>query len=125
MEIDFHEDGSVLYQLLFEAIDFLVCPAPFAFFCKPFDSFDEDASVPGAVEDSDVAVGGQAGPEASQVVVLVFFLGGFADGMDSVEARVEAFDGSFDGASFTCGVGPLEDGDERAFRFGEGALVAG
>lgn len=115
VEIDFDEDGSVVDELLFEAVDFLVGAPPFTFFCKAFDSFNEDASVPRAVEDGDVAVGGQASPESAQVVVLVLFLGGFSDGVNAIEAGIQAFDGSLDCAAFSGGVGAFEDGDERPF----------
>lgn len=115
VEVDFDEDGSVVDELLFKAVDFFVGASPFTFFCKAFDSLDEDASVPRAVKDGDVPVGGQTSPEPAQVVVLVLFLGGFSDGVNAIEAGVQAFDGSFDCAAFSCGVGPFEDGNERPF----------
>lgn len=57
VQVDFCEDCAIVDELLFEVVNFLVSPSPFALFRESFHSFDEDASVPGPIEDCDVSVG--------------------------------------------------------------------
>jgi hypothetical protein len=45
-------------------------------------------------------------------MVLGFLRGGFDDGVDTHESGIEAFDDTFDGAAFACGIGALQDNDD-------------
>lgn len=124
VEVDFDEDRAVVRQLFLEAVDLFEGPFPLLLFGKTFHPFHKNASVPRAVKDGDVPVGRESGPETPEVVVLILFLGGFADRVDAIEARVESFNRALDGSAFSCGVGPFKHRDQGALCFGEGSLVA-
>lgn len=124
MKVNFYEDGAVVHELLFKGVDFFERSPPFAFLCKSFDPLDEHTSVPRAVKNGDVAVSGQTRPESAQVMVLILLLGRLADGMDAVEAGIEAFDGPLDCAAFAGSIWSFKYRDECSLRFCKRALVA-
>lgn len=113
VEPEFDNGRAEVCEMLFHLVDLLVGGLPFFVGAKGFDSLDEDASVPRAVEDGDFSSRRHFFPEAPEVVVAELYLRRGCDWRDVVSAWVDALDESLDAAAFSGGVPAAEDDDDR------------
>src|SRR3546814_10948633 len=88
MEEGLHYVGAVFHLLAFELFDLVSGAAPLRLARQAFDPLDEDAAVPAAVEDGDLAGARQFLPEAPEEMAGLLLFGRRADRPDAVAARV-------------------------------------
>ena len=72
MNPEFHDHRAKIRHVLFHLIDFLIRPFPVRLTAEALDPLHHHAPVPGAVEDGNVTVFGQSGPEAPEVMTRLF-----------------------------------------------------
>src|SRR5687768_15288861 len=82
-------DRAVADQLALELVDFTIRALPLGLGAELLDALDEDASVPGAVEDAEPAARREPPPEAVEVVVRLVLALRRGDRVGDVAARVE------------------------------------
>ena len=76
------------------------------------DFLDAGAVVPGAVEQHDLAFGGQLSDIALVIPLSAFTIGGRRQRGDARDPRIEVFSDPFDGAALACPVTTLENHDD-------------
>ena len=79
---------------------------------EPHDALDAGAVVPGAVEQDDLAGGGQVGDVALEVPLRALALGRGGQGGDPPAARARALGDALDHAALAGGVAALEEDDD-------------
>src|SRR3954452_15908866 len=108
-ELDHDDAGAV--ELLLEVVDLAVGPQPLGRAGEALDPLDQDAAVPGAVEDRDVALAWHVAPEAPEVGPGLLLVGRGGDRVDPEAAGIERRRHAADAATLAGGVVALEDGD--------------
>ena len=107
-------------ELRLEVVQFGVGALPFGFAAEAFEAFDEHAAIPGAVVNRDAAGTRDVAPEAPEVVVHFFLVGGFRDGDDAEVAGIEGAGEAADRAALAGGIPAFEDPDDGAAALGGG-----
>ena len=107
------DDGTPFGQDTFKLIDFVVGTLPVIFRAESFKPLDHDPSVPGSVEDADMAGAGQPLPEPPQVLTVQFmrFRGGNRHDVDT--AGIQRIGDTPDIAALSGGVPSLVTDHDR------------
>ena len=111
MHQELDDSDAIVRKLPFELVDLAVGSLPRLFVAEALDPFDQDAAIPGAVENRPVAANRQPLPEAPEIVAPLFFGGRCADAPDMHRFGFEAVNHAADQATLACGV-PAVDADD-------------
>src|SRR3546814_17068188 len=87
MEEELHHGGAVFHLLAFELVDLVIGAAPLRLARQAFEPLDEDAAVPAAVEDGDLAGARQFLPEAQEEMAGFLLFGRSAEWTDGDAQR--------------------------------------
>src|SRR4051812_4822219 len=115
VEPELDQDRALVGEGPLETVDLVVGPQPLLPRSQLLDPLDEDASVPGAIEDRHPAPARQDLPEAPEEVVALLVVGRGGELDDADVAGVDLGDQPLDAAALAGGVPALEeDADRRA-----------
>ena len=98
---------------MLEIVDLRIGAQPVGFGTEALDALDQDAAVPGAVEDRHPAVARNVPPETPQIGLRALFLGRRGHRDDLVIARVHRRGDAADGAALAGRIGTFEGADQR------------
>src|SRR5690606_27427503 len=115
-ELDHHRTG--LFQRLLEIVDLAIGAHPVGLGGKPFDAFDQHATVPGTVEDHRLSQPWHVTPETPQVGACGLLVGGRRDRNDAIVTRIERARDTTDGPALAGRVHALEDQYQRVLAEG-------
>src|SRR5260221_14721856 len=100
MAIQLHDHRSIINQRSLKLLNFSIGSLPFRSASEALDPFHENTTVPRAIEDHHLAIGGKLFPKKPKEMVLILFLGRFNDGENPKVTRVQTFYQSSDRAAF-------------------------
>src|SRR5208337_2125729 len=113
---ELHQDHAAIHQGPLEFIDLPVSALPFLLLGKLLDALHQNPAIPSAIENPDATAWREPEPKATQPVVGLVPLGGWADRANLVAAWVQGLGQALDIASLPCRVFSfVTDTDRNSF----------
>src|SRR5258707_13767007 len=100
MEIQLHDHRSIINQRSLKLVNFSIGSLPFRSVSEALDPFHENTTVPRAIEDHHLAIGGKLIPKTPKGKGRIIFLGPVNDGGNPIVTRDRPFFQTSERATF-------------------------